>query len=203
MSEARIPERRGRGRPRGGATDTRERILEAAVEEFAQRGYDGATVRAIAARAGVDPSLVHHYFGTKSDLFGAVVDTPVRPDLAVKKLLQGPRDSLGEGIARYVLETWDDQAVQKRGVGMLRSALASKTAAPLLVGFLSRELLGRIARELGTADAELRAGLAASQVAGLLITRYVLRVPPVATADREELIASIGPTLQRYLVGEE
>lgn len=194
--------RRGRGRPRGGSTDARERIVSAAVEEFAEKGYDGATIRAIAVRAGVDSSLVHHYFGSKSDLFSAVVDTPVRPDLAVKDLLEGPREDLGQRIVRYVLETWDRPEVQKRGVGVLRSAIGSRVTTPVLAGFLSRELLSRIARVLDAPDADLRATLAASQIAGLLAMRYILRVPAMAEAPREELVAWLGPTVQRYLTGQ-
>src|SRR3954471_16920841 len=90
--------KRPRGRPRGGGIDTRERIVSAAVDEFGERGYDGATMRGIASRAGVDSALVHHYFGTKADLFGETIGAPFRPDLAIPDLLAGPRDEVGAGI---------------------------------------------------------------------------------------------------------
>ena len=97
------PKRR-RGRPRAGESDARDRILAAAIEEFAESGYDGATMRAIAARAGVDSALVHHHFGTKADLFGEAIGAPMRPDLAIPDILAGPREQVGERIVRFVLD---------------------------------------------------------------------------------------------------
>lgn len=190
---------RRRGRPRGGASDARERILAAAVAEFGDLGYDGATVRGIAARAGVDSSLVHHYFGTKADLLAEIVDAPMRPDLVVPRLLDGPRDGLGEGIVRFILETWDKPDVRRRGLVIMRAALGNRLTTPLLAGFLQRELIGRIAARLDVPDAELRASLAASQIAGLLVARYVLRLPALAEASVDELVSRVGPTVQRYL----
>lgn len=192
------PKRR-RGRPRGGGADTRERILAAAMDEFGELGYDGATVRGIAARADVDAALVHHYFGTKADLFGETVGAPMRPDLALPDILAGPRDRVGEGIVRYLLVTWEDPDVRRRGVALLRTSIGNRLTTPLLSGFLARELLARIARELDADDADLRAALAASQIAGLLIARYVLRLPALAEASVDELVERVGPTVQRYL----
>lgn len=192
--------RRGRGRPPG-ESDARARIAAAAVHEFGEHGYDGATVRGIAARAEVDSALVHHYFGTKADLFAEVTDFPLRPDLEVPRILRGPRDAAGERIVRFVLESFERPGVRRRGVIMLRTAISGKLTAPLLTGFLSRELLPRIAAELDAPDAALRASLVASQIAGLLITRYVVRLPGVADASIDELVAHLGPTLQRYLFG--
>lgn len=197
MSEFVVPRRR-RGRPRAGESNTRERILQAATAEFGDHGYDAATMRAIAARADVDPSLLHHYFGTKADLFGEVVGAPMRPDRAVAQIVAGARSEIGARIVRYILETWDDPAVRSKGTVLVRAAIGNKLTTPLLAGFLSREVLGRIAKELDVADADLRAGLAASQIAGLLITRYILQLKPLADASIDELVDRIGPTLQRY-----
>jgi AcrR family transcriptional regulator len=191
--------RRPRGRPRAGGADTRERIVAAAIDEFGEHGYDGATMRGIAARAGVDSALVHHYFGTKADLFGDTIGAPIRPDLALPKILEGPRDAIGEGIVRYILEAWEVPETRKRGVVLMRSALGNKLTTPLLAGFLSRELIGKIASRLDTPDAELRAALVASQVAGLLIGRYLLRLPPLAEASVDDLVERLAPTLQGYL----
>lgn len=201
MPEYAVPTPRRRGRPRGGESGARERILQAAVEEFGEHGYDPATIRGIAARAGVDSALVHHYFGTKADLFAEAVGAPMRPDLDVPAMLAGPRDRLGEHIVRYVLEAWERPDVRKRGVVLMRSALGNRLATPLLAAFLSRELIGRIAAELGTPDAELRAGLVASQVAGILVARHVLKLPAVAAASVDELVERIAPNVQRYLTG--
>ncbi len=192
------PKRR-RGRPRAGQSDARERILAAAIDEFGDLGYDAATVRGIAARAGVDSALVHHYFGTKADLFGESIGAPMRPDVAVPEILAGPRDDVGERIVRYLVETWEDPDVRRRGVALMRTAIGNKLTTPLLAGFISRELLSRIVRALEVDDAELRAGLVASQVAGLMIGRYVLRLPGLVAASPDELVARVGPTVQRYL----
>ncbi|GAB2844356.1 TetR family transcriptional regulator [Microbacterium insulae] len=200
MAEYAVPApRRRRGRPRAGESDARERILAAAVEEFAAAGYDAATIRGIAARAGVDPALVHHHFGTKADLFGEAVHAPMRPDLALPEILEGDRDRVGERIVRYLLETWEKPDVRKRGVVLLRAAIGNRLTTPLLAEFLSRELLSRLARALEVEDASLRASLVASQVAGLLIARFVLRLPALAEASVDELVARVGPTVQRYL----
>ena len=141
------PKRR-RGRPRAGQSDARNRILAAAMDEFGELGYDGATMRGIAGRAGVDSALVHHYFGTKADLFGETVGVPMRPDLALPEILAGPRDEVGERIVRYLLEAWEDPDVRRRGVALLRTTIGNKLTTPLLAGFLSRELLSRIVRAL-------------------------------------------------------
>lgn len=190
---------RRRGRPRGGETGAREKILASAADEFGDLGYDAATVRGIATRAGVDAALVHHYFGTKADLFATVVDAPMRPDIAVAGLLEGPRDELGARIVRFILETWEQPDVQKRGLVIMRAAIGNRLTAPLLAGFLRRELIDRIAAHLDVPDAELRATLVASQIAGLLVTRYVLRLPAIAAASIDELVDRVGPTVQRYL----
>lgn len=202
MSEVPTTKRR-RGRPRGGGGDARERILSAATTEFAEAGYDAATIRAIAARAAVDAALVHHYFGTKADLFAATMDAPIRPDIAIRTLLDGPVDTLGERIARYVLESWEEADVRRRGLVLLRSALSNRVTAPVLAGFLARELLERIAGQLGRPDAALRASLVASQIAGVLVARYILRLPAMRAASIDELVAWLAPTLQRYLTGEQ
>ncbi|WP_226531835.1 TetR/AcrR family transcriptional regulator [Microbacterium paraoxydans] len=196
MTEQKAPRRRGRPR---GASDSRARILAAAVDDFAEKGYDGATVRSIAARAGVDSALVHHYFGTKADLFAEAVGIPLRPDVDVPRILAGPRDGVGERLVRYILEAFERPDVRRRGVMLIRTALGSRVTTPLLAGFLSRELLSRVSRSLDADDADLRAALVASQIAGMLIARYVLRLPALAAASVDELVGRVGPTVQRYL----
>lgn len=196
MTEHTSPKRRGRPR---GVSDARERIIAAAVDEFGEQGYEAATIRLIAARAGVDSALVHHYFGTKADLFAEAVGIPLRPDVDVPGILAGPRDEVGERLIRYVLQAFEQPDVRRRGVMLIRTAIGSKLTTPLLAGFLSRELLSKVARGLEVDDAELRASLVASQIAGMLITRYVLRLPALAAASVDEVVARVGPTVQRYL----
>ncbi len=196
MTEQKPPRRRGRPR---GVSDSRARIIAASVDDFGEKGYDGATIRSIAARAGVDSALVHHYFGTKADLFAEAVGIPLRPDIDVPGILAGPRGEIGERLIRYVLEAFEQPEVRRRGVMLLRTAIGSRLTTPLLAGFLSRELLSRVARSLDADDADLRATLVASQIAGMLIARYVLRLPALAAASVDELVARVGPTVQRYL----
>ncbi len=200
MPEYAVPTpKRRRGRPRGGESDARERIITAAVEEFGESGYDGATMRGIAARAGVDSALLHHYFGTKADLFTETIGAPMRPDVDIPNLLDGPPDTLGERLVRYVLEAWEHPETRKRGVMLLRAGIGNRLATPLMSEFLQRELFSRIAARLDTPDAALRAALVASQMAGLLIARHVLRLPALAEASIDELVTRVGPTVQRYL----
>ncbi|MFD8769573.1 TetR/AcrR family transcriptional regulator [Microbacterium oxydans] len=196
MTEHKPPRRRGRPR---GVSDSRARIIASAVDDFGEKGYDGATIRSIAARAGVDSALVHHYFGTKADLFAEAVGIPLRPDIDVPGILTGPRDEVGERLIRYVLEAFEQPEVRRRGVMLLRTAIGSRVTTPLLAGFLSRELLSRISRSLDVDDADLRASLVASQIAGMLIARYVLKLPALAAAPVEDLVARLSPTVQRYL----
>ena len=198
MPEYVVPTPKRRGRPRGGS-DARDRILAAAIDEFGDVGYDGATMRGIAARAGVDAALLYHYFGAKADLFGEAVGAPMRPDVDIPAVLDGPESGWGARIVRYILEAWERPEKQRRGLVLLRASLGSARSAPLLAEFLSRELFGRIAAALDVPDSEFRAALVASQISGLLVTRYMLQLAPMAAASVDELVARIGPTVQRYL----
>lgn len=194
---------RRRGRPRSQrAGDTRTLILQAAEKEFAARGYDATSLRAIARRAGVDPSLVHHYFESKAGLFTEVVSVPLRPDLGIKAVLAGPREDIGEGVVRFILGEFEKPSVQARGVTLVRTIVGSDFAARFLKEFLVREVFRRIARALDAPDADLRATLAASQVVGILIARYVVKVEPLASAPVETVIERIAPVVQWHLTGE-
>lgn len=197
------PTPRRRGRPRGGDAGGRERILAAATQEFGDHGYDGVTIRSIAERAGVDSALVHHHFGSKADLLTAVVDVPISPAMPLAELLEGDLDGVGERLVGFVVTTWDDPAFRARGVAALRTVLGSKDQSALMMGFLSRELMARISQRVGSlGSGPLRANLVASQVVGLMTTRYVLELEPLASAPPQEVIAAIAPTIQRYLTGD-
>lgn len=203
MADPSLPApKRRRGRPRRDeSTDLRDQIITAAAEEFAEYGYDAATMRGIARRAGVDSALLHHYFGSKSDLFGETVGVPMRPDLELPRILAGPRDDMGANIMHYLLTTLDDVAVRQRAVMLVRAGIGNKLTTPLFAGFLQREVLGKVAKALDVPDGELRASLVASQIAGMMVARYILKLPGIATAEVDELVDRIGPTLQRYLTG--
>ena len=193
---------RRRGRPRGGRSDARDRILAAAAAEFAERGYEGATMRAIAERAEVDAALLHHYFGAKSELFAAAIDMPANPARLIPRALEGDPAHAGARLVRLVVTTWDAPDFRARGVALLRGVMGTRHGRAPLVGFVSREILHRIAERIGGADAERRAGLVASQIVGLIVTRYVLELEPLATASVDDVVADVGPALQRYLTGD-
>ena len=188
----------GRGRRRG-APDTRGAILAAAREEFGVHGYDGATVRGIAGRAGVDAALVHHYFGTKERLFAAAMQLPINPAVMVPEILAGPREEMGERGVRLMLGIWGDEAGRGALMTMLGSAMTNEAAATMMRQFVGRALLARVAAELDLPDAQLRVGLVGSHLVGLAILRYVLEVEPLASASEEEIVRLMAPTIQRYL----
>ena len=197
-----------RGRRPGGA-DTRAAILAAARADFAEQGYDATSVRGVARRAEVDPALVHHYFGGKAKLFAAVLDIPADPAALVGAIVHGPREQVGEGLVRTFLALWDSEEGRQRFQALLRSAVTHDEATLMLREFLAREVFGRVVRELhpgaghGKApspELELRAGLAASQMIGLAVMRYIVELPAVVEAGHDELAAVLGPTLQGYLV---
>jgi AcrR family transcriptional regulator len=177
---------------------TRERILAAARSDFGRGGYEGATIRGIAARARVDPALVLHYFDSKDGIFRAAVQFPVDPAEFIPKLVAPGLNGLGERLVRFFVETWDSPAGSPL-LGLIRSVVGNEDAATLLRDFVTREVLGRLARVLELDQPQLRASLVASQLVGLAMLRYVIRVEPVASASADEVVAWLGPTLQRYL----
>jgi AcrR family transcriptional regulator len=191
--------RRGR-RPAG--EDTRQAIVDAARTEFATRGYEGTTMRGVARAAGVDPRLVHHYFDSKDVVFAAAMELPVRPHEIVDQVLVGEVEELGERLVGFFFTIWDTPAGRERIVALLASALTSPDAARLLREFLTREIFGRIASRLGSDDPQLRAALAASQMVGVIVARYVVRIEPLASAEPEDLVPILAPTIQRYLTGD-
>lgn len=194
--------RRRRTGRRPGNPDTREEILAAAREVFAASGYDRASIRQVAAGAGVDPALVHHYFGTKERLFAATVNFPLDPAEIVAKELAGDVAGAGERLVRTFVTIWDSP-LGAAGVALLRSAVSHDLAGRLLREFLTSQILRRVATtlDLDPAEAELRASLVASQISGLGLTRYVLKIEPIASASADTVVAAIGPTVQRYLTG--
>jgi AcrR family transcriptional regulator len=185
---------------RPGNADTRQAVLDAARDCFAAFGYDGATIRAIAAKAGVDPALVHHFFGAKADLFAAAMELPAREVLPT--LLDGEVDGLGERVVRTFLTLWEDPHTRGRFLAVVRSAVRYEAAATMLRSFLSREVIDVLAHNLDTPDADLRATLVGSQLIGLAMARYVVKVQPLASASVDTVVAAYAPTIQRYLTGD-
>lgn len=175
--------------------------MAAAAQEFATTGYEGTSLRSVAKRAGVDPALVHHHFGSKADLFMETVRIPLRPDRILATVIDGPRETFGHRLIRAILHHWDQPKLQKAGVALLRRALGTKAGSFLLREFLVREVFAKVAQVAEAPDGELRASLMASHVVGVIVARYLLALPPVASADAETLAARIGPVLQHYISG--
>jgi AcrR family transcriptional regulator len=185
---------------RPGNQDTKQSILDAARAVFAERGFDKASIRAIATEAKVDPALVHHYFGTKEKLFLASMNSPINPGELVPKALEGPRDQAGERLVRLVLSVWDSPA-GSAALAMFRSALSNEWTARLLREFVITQILRKAVAELtmDPAEAPMRSALLATQIAGLVTIRYVLKIEPVASAPAESLVKAIAPNVQRFL----
>ncbi|WP_433263607.1 TetR family transcriptional regulator [Actinosynnema sp. CS-041913] len=193
------PKRRGR---RAGGEDTKAALLAAARETFVERGYEGATVRSIAARAGVDAAMVNHWFGSKEGLFAkAVLQVPIDPNELVGRLLQGPVEEIGERIVRNFLGIWD-ATEGGHFAALMRSVTAHDRVAEVLREFFVRTLLRRVVASVGTDRPDLRATLAASQIFGMGMVRYVVRFEPLASADVETMVKAVAPNLQRYLTGD-
>ncbi len=185
---------------RPGNQDTRTSILEAARASFAEKGYDKASIRGIAGDAGVDPALVHHYFGTKEKLFLAVMNAPINPGELIPQALTGPREQVGERLVKTALGVWDSTA-GAAALAVFRSALSNEWTARLLREFVVTQILRRAVGEIveDPAEAPMRSALTATQIAGVMVARYVLKIEPLASADADTIAAAIGPNIQRFL----
>jgi AcrR family transcriptional regulator len=192
--------RPARGR-RPGAPDTRAAVLAAARAAFAARGFGGTTIRAVAADAGVDPALVHHYFGTKDDLFMAAMQLPVDPREVVGRVVAGPVEEAAERFLRAFVSVWDDPEVQPALLAVARGVMDPAAHRLLSEGFLP-VVIQPVGVALGIDRPEHRMTLVASQVMGLILVRYVMRIEPVASLTGEQVVATYAPTIQRYLTGE-
>ncbi|WP_053755403.1 TetR/AcrR family transcriptional regulator [Streptomyces sp. MMG1533] len=191
--------KRGRRR-RTESADTRDRILAVAREEFSERGYERTSVRGIAKAAGVDSALVHHYFGTKEQVFEAAIEVAIAPVLRVRDVvLDGPVDTVGERLTRMMFGLWENPVTRTPLLAIVRSAVNNDIAATVFRRLVSVQLLRRIAGELEAPDAELRAELAAAQLVGTAMLRYVIKVEPLASADVEDIIARLAPVVQGHL----
>ncbi|MEO3753342.1 TetR family transcriptional regulator [Streptomyces sp. B6B3] len=197
---------RRRGRPRradvaDGTPATRERILNSARAEFSERGYDKTSIRAIARGAEVDPALVHHYFGTKEQVFSAAVALAAEPATRVLHSMQVcALDEFGEQFTRTFFRIWENPVTRSPLLAIVRSAVNNETAARIFREFVTANLLSRVADGLGP-DGRLRAELAAAQLVGVMMLRYVLRAEPVASTEAEVLIRRLAPVVQHHLAG--
>ncbi|MGV8885466.1 MAG: TetR family transcriptional regulator [Microbacteriaceae bacterium] len=194
--------KRARGRPRKSpdrTDDPRSHIVAAAARAFAQHGYEATSIRSIARDAGVDPGLVRHYFIDKPGLFAESLQLPARPDRAVRAIVSGPRENIGENLVRFLVTTLDEPIARSRVLRIIHTALGQEFAATLLRQFLQKEVLTRIVSGIDDDDAALRASLIASQIVGLIVARYGIRIEPLASASPDVIVSRIGAVIQAHL----
>lgn len=199
MSGGLRPLRRGR---RSGGTESREQILAAARLLFSENGFDGTSLRQVAREAQVDPAMVHHFFKGKDELFALSVELPADPD----EVLAGVEDlgpsERAEAIVRAVLRLWEGPA--RHGIlAFIRGTIGSTAKTALLREMLARTILSRIMTGVpGPAEeVTMRGNLIATQMAGLMLVRYVVRLEPLASAPPEDVVRMVAPNVQRYLTG--
>ena len=191
--------KRTRGRPPAGdAADRRAAILDAARAKFAAQGFSGTSMRAIARDAGVDVSLISHYFGDKAGLLVATMELPVNPVEKIALVIEDGPDGMAERLLQTFLESWDPH----RDIfsSMYRTTLGTDDSqAPMLQ--LAREvLISSLLQVLEGDDRELRAALVAGQLIGMATLRYVIRMPPLADAPIDDVVRLYGPAMQ-VLIG--
>ncbi|MEN8234716.1 MAG: TetR family transcriptional regulator [Actinomycetota bacterium] len=185
------------GRRPGDSAVTRAEILDAARSTFAESGYEGATLRRIAATAGVDVALIAHYFGSKEQLFVAAHELPINPSDIAGVLGSGSVDDVGERVAHFALSML--AADDSPAVSLMRAAATNESAAAMLREFIDRAMIEPIAALIDLPDARERVALMASHLLGVLFARHIVGVPELVSAPIDDLAAAVGPTLQRYL----
>ncbi|WP_314215222.1 TetR family transcriptional regulator [Pseudarthrobacter equi] len=193
------PLRRGR---RGGSTASREHILKTARRMFADHGFEGTSLRQVARAAGVDPAMVHHFFSGKDELFALCVELPADPGQVLAGVADTDPGLRGELLVRAVLRLWEGPA-QPGLLAFLRGTLGSKAKTAMLRDVVARTIISRAMAGIpGTADeVALRGSLVATQMVGLMMVRYVVRLEPLASAASEDVVRSVAPNVQRYLTG--
>lgn len=185
---------------RSGSPDTKSEILGAGRLVFAELGYDRATMRKIADRAGVDAALIHHYFDNKEKLFAACISLPVTPGDMVGEVLESDLDEAGLRLARIFFSVWETEEARVSLLGILRTAMGGDDrGVNAFREFLLDALKTRIAPLIHHPDAELRALAVAAHLVGIAIVRYVVKVEPLATADIDTIVDLVAPRLQSYL----
>jgi AcrR family transcriptional regulator len=193
--------RRRPGRP-AGSSDTRERILASARELFARNGIDRTSIRAVAAGAGVDAALVHHYFGTKQQLFAAAIQLPIDPMTVLVPIRETPVEELGLRLPTMLLHIWDSEM----GAGLiatLRSLIAGAEVS-LVRSFFQEVIIAEVGPRVDNppGTGQIRVQFAASQLMGVVMARYIMELEPFASLPADQIAQTIAPNLQRYLTGD-
>lgn len=191
--------------PRSDGSAVKQQILDAATAHFGELGYQATTIRKIGEAAGVDAKLVHYYFGTKEDLFTIAITETFRsygfPDLLAD------RGQRGDGLpgTRYllaILTALEDPGMGAAFIGLVRGLGTHEESRRIFLRVISEELLGRLVPQLKADRPEARAALAGSQLLGLVIARYILKVPPLARLTIEEIARTVGPNIDHYILGD-
>lgn len=190
------------GGRRPGDSGTKDAILDAARDQFGAKGYQAATIRGIAAQAGVDPALIRHFYGNKEQLFAATLDLPTWFGDHIEGVFDGDTAGLGERCVRSFLNLWEDPESSAPVQAMLRSAFASTDAAELLRDFLSARVTQKLASDLATDHPDVRIALTSSTLLGVAIARYVTHVEPIADLELDTLVAMLAPLIQQILTDQ-
>lgn len=187
---------------RRGSPDTRDSILDVARRLFSDKGFDATTVRAIASEADVDPAMIHHYFGTKEELFRQSLSIPFDPTVELPKIVAEGLEHAGANLIRMFVGIWDSP-LGGAGAALIRSAMSNEWTTRLLREFITTQIMRKVVTELklDPAEAPLRASLVASQLAGLAMMRYIVKLEPLASLPVEDLVKAMGPNVQRYITG--
>lgn len=193
-------EGRRRGR-RSHGSGARAEILDAGRREFAAHGYRGASMRAIAARADVDPHLIAHYFGSKMQLFLAIAEPPFEPEIVLDQLYAAGQPGLARRLAEFVASLSTARASREAVTALVRAAASEEQAAALIREVVSERLLLPLVLRLGSDQPELRASLIASQIVGLTTATHIVRLEPLTCAPTELLVTSLTPVFEHYLSG--
>ena len=194
-------DRKRPGRPPG-TSDTRERILVSARDLFARNGIDKTSIRSIAAAADVDPALVHHYFGTKTQLFAAAIHIPIDPMAVLGPIRDVPVEQIGYTLPSILLPLWDSE-LGKGFIATLRSILAGNDVSlvrTFLQEVIAAEVGSRVDNPVGSG--RIRVQFVASQLVGVVMARYILELDPFKSLPVEQIAETIAPNLQRYLTGD-
>ena len=187
---------------RPGSPDTRGAILDAARALFAERGYERTTIRSVARRAGVDPALVHHYFGTKADLLAEAVQLPIDPRVVLAGVAEHP-ETAGFEIARRVLGAFDaNPAARSTMMALVRAAMTQPAAAAAVRSLFTATVHAELQRLVTDDTSQLRASLISAHMGGLFLGRYIIGFPGLAQTQVDALAAAIAPALQHYVTGD-
>jgi len=193
--------RRRPGRP-SGSSNTRELILANARDLFARNGIGNTSIRTVAAAAGVDSALVHHYFGTKEKLFAAAVHIPIDPMDVIRPLRNVPVEELGHKLPSMLLPLWDSD-IGAGFIAALRSIVAGSEVnlfRTFIQDVIAVEVGSRVDNPPGTGAVRIQ--FVASQLVGVVMARYILELEPFASLPAQQIADTIAPNLQRYLTGD-